>query len=417
MWQAGGNHPSSILLEGTPAAVANEASPFRKGGKRPRATSSIFAAAAAGMLTGRVAPTAVVTAPSFAKQNYAHRHEQQPEALFRLRGHMGSGRVSPSAAKDSLSGSPDKRIIPSGSTVANTAITTTAVFQSNAADAMMLDESSYREDALGEAAAMAADERRSSPPAAPAPERSMAYNRKEGRKGRAHSPQPTLTDDAPETAWSQAIPFDSRTPKDDDDGLVETEALASSSVFIDTHRHESSSPTAPAYEPSPFNEGKAAADASWRYNPANNLEGIARGRREETQQQRDGSAGARAKGGDLELARANGFSSRIARLSSQRQGAGKSVQVDVEGDGRQHTKSSQQRVPAVSNLEGEEPPSPTVNRQDFLSTMKKSDDAYQSVREDLLHYMEGVRARWADPRFREILLLEYQTAPWSLNTK
>lgn len=398
-----GHHSSNILLEGTPATAANEASSFRQGGKRPRTTSSIFAAAATGMLTGRVAPTAVATAPSFAKQQYAGSYEHRPEALFRLRGHMGSGRNASAASDSNMAGSAIRVIIPDDTAAANASITTTTVFQSHAADAMMLDESSYSEDALGEAAAMAADERRSSPPA-PRPECSVGYNRNKGRKGHTSSPQPTLIDDTPERAWSQAVPCDSRAPTDGDGCLVETGAVDSSGLFIDSRHRGSSSPTAPAYEPSPLNEDKSAATMSWQYIPERQLEETDRGSREEMQQQQQqqhGPVEARAKGGGL----ADGFGSRTTKLSAQRQDVVIRVQAEVEGDRRRHTRSPQQRVQAISSIEGEQPPSPPVSRQDFLSTMKKSDDAYQSVREDLLHYMEGVRARWADLRFVEIELL------------
>eukprot|EP00752_Nemacystus_decipiens_P012095 g10722.t1 len=137
-----GQHPSNILLEGKPATAANAESSVRQGGKRPRTTSSIFAAAATGMLTGRVAPTVEATTPS-----YAGRREQQPGALFRLRGHMASGRVDASAASNSLAGPDMKRVSsPAGTAVAYASITTTTVLQSNAADAMILDESRTSED-------------------------------------------------------------------------------------------------------------------------------------------------------------------------------------------------------------------------------------------------------------------------------
>ena len=383
--QEGGRYSSSILFERTPATAANEASSFRQGGKRPRTTSSIFAAAATGMLTGRVASTAVTTAPSFAKQQHAGRHEHQAEALFRLRGHVGSGRVRASAAEDGMARSPMGVVIPDGTAVVNASITT--AFQQNAPDAMMLDESSYSEDALGEAAAMAADERRSSPPVS-LPERSVGYRRNIGVKDQTSSPHRTVIDDTPERAWSQAVPFDSRTPKYSDDCVVQTEAVASSSLLVDARHRGSSSPTAPAYEPSRLDEDNAAADMSWRYTPERRLEETARSSREQQQQQQQqqqyGSAGARVK--------AEGFSSRTTKLPPQHRQV-EIIGVEAGGDGRGHTRSPKQRVPAASNLDGEQSPSPTVSRQDFLSTMKKSDDAYQSVREDLLHYMEGVRAR------------------------
>lgn len=394
--QEGGNLPGSMIqLEGAQTAAANEASFFRQGGKRPRTTSSIFATAATGMLTGRITPTAGASVPSFAKQQHAGHHEQQPEALFRLRGRMGSGRVSASAASDSSwAGSAKKRVIPGGTATANAAMTaaTTTVFQSNMADAMILGGFSSQE-ALGEAAAMAADERRSSP-STPPPKRSVDYHRSAGGKGQAEPPQPTLIDDTPEGACSQAVPFYLRTQEDSDGCPVEAGAEDPGNLFIDDRQRGSSSPPAPAYEPSLLNEDNSTAGVSWRYIPERRLKETARRSSEEMQQQRNGSAAAHAKGGDLELAEANGFSSRTKNISSpQCQEVERDVRAEVEGDRHRYTNSPQQRVPAISNLEGARSPSPSVDRQAFLSTMKKSDDAHQRVRGDLLHYMEGVRAR------------------------
>lgn len=393
----------AVRQESTPATAANEQSSFRQGGKRPRTTPSIFAAAANGMLTGLVAPTAVATAPSFAEQQCPDRHEQQ---LFSLRGHMGAGRVSVSATSDNTVVSANDRVVPGDTAVANAVavITTTAMFRPNAADAMILDESSYREDALGEAAAMAADERRSSPPAPP-PECSVSCHRNKGRRGQASSPHPNLIDDNPKGAWSQADPFGSRTQKNGGDCVIENRAMASGRRFIDAHHRGSSSPTAPAYEPSPLNEDNARTDVSWRYDPERHLEESVRNSQQEAQRQRHRSAGSRATGDDFQQAMTNVLSSRATNSPSQGREVETNIRVEIEGNSRRHTESPQERVPVMSNPEGKQGPPPTVNRQNFLSTTKKSNDAHQSIREDLLHYMEGVRARWADPCFREILLL------------
>lgn len=386
---------SMALLEGAQPA-GNEASYIRQGGKRPRTTSSIFAAAATGMLTSRLMPTSEATALSFAKQQHACHHEQQPDALLCLRENMGSGRVSaPSAACDRTAGSAKPRGIPGSTATANAAVVaaTTAVFRSDAADAMIRGERSSREDELGEAAAMAADERRSSPPTPP-PDRLVGYHGNKGGKRQANSPQLTLIDHSPGGALSQADPFDLRTQEDSDGYLVEAEAVASRSFFINGHHRGSLSPPAPSFEPSPLNEHKSTAGMPWQYNSERHLKATACSSPEETRQLRHGSAAARAKDGDLELAKANGFSSRAPNVSSpQYHEAERKVRVEVEGDRHRLTKSTRQRVPAISSVEGERSPSPRVDRQDFLSTMKKSDDAYQRVREDLLLYMEGVRTR------------------------
>lgn len=396
--QEGGSIRGS-LFEGAQTSTGNEASSFRHGGKRPRSTSSIFAAAATGMLTGRVVPTAEVAVPSFSTQQQAVHHDRQPNTLLRLRGQprMRSGRVGVSNASGCVARAGKERVVLGDpvAAIAAASATATAVFRSNAAGAMILDESSNREDTLGEAAAMAADERRSSPPAR-LHEHSVGYHLEHDGKRKPKPSQSTVTDGNPEGRWSRGIPFSSGTHNDSHGCLTEGEAVASSS-FLDVHHRRSSSPPAPAYEPSLLNEDNNTAEGLWRYNPDGHLKETARRSPEETQQQRYGSAGAQKIDGDVELAiGASSWANKTA--SPQHQEAESNARVEVEDDGETHAQTSQQRVSAVSTLEGGRPPSPTVDRQDFLSTIKKSDDAYHSVREDLLHYMKGVRARCAELR-------------------
>ncbi len=317
---------------------------------------------------------------------------QQPEALFRLQRHVDAERVSASPAGIDRRDTPFRKTVVAGGPAAAATAT-----QSKAAEEIEANSSSStREDTYGEAEAMAADERRSPPPRPCVRDaRSVSYHRyhrRRVRQGHAFSSEQSSFGEWREESSSRDTSCGWR-PRQHTEGR---RAAASGSFFIDGNYSGSSSPTAPAYEPSPLTK----ASATEKMSGPNVLEARPKelfgssGVEETKQEQRrrmDATA-ALAKVDSLTHGGGKAFGSRVAGLPSpHHQEVHEKPRTDQDHFSRQQP--PQPQVPVVSSLEGEKPPSPTIDREGFPSTTKRSGNNYESVREDLLRYMEGVRAR------------------------
>lgn len=349
-------------------------------------------------------PTAATVISSPAPSENAEHHEQEPDALFQmLRTHVDIAGVAASVPTDTVVTPAGKRIVVGGITIAAAAKaeTLSKVADSTAANTF----SCTREDAFGEAETMAADEGRSSPPSPP-PGRSLDYHHQ--RRGRRQAPSPhqfSIGETNTLTPSSHDAPScGSRAQQGGSDGCrAAVTVAASGSLFVGSHGGRSSSPTAPAYEPSLLNNhSSSTVNATWRYKPEASRNERFGGSVEDPQhqQQRHDQTAAFRHNGNLQQLKANGASSasHTASLSTPAGTCGENaelkLQAEVEGNILRQKERGQ--APASLRLRGEKLPSPQADRKVFLSTMKKSGDAYQNVRQDLQEYMEGVRARWVD---------------------
>lgn len=263
--------------------------------------------------------------------------------------------------------------------------------------------SSTREDTFGEAEAMAADEGRSSPPSPPT-ERSLGYHRRRrGQKQAPSLPQSSIGERNTQKRSSSDAP--SCGPRAQQHGSyghrAAAAAAASGSLFISSHGGGSLSPTAPAYEPSLVNNCTSSTKIMpWTYEPEASQDEILGEGVETTQRQRHFRTAASGKDDNLHhVVETNGVS-RVSNTTSASTPAethceDAKVKLDTEVEDDNLQQQNQGQEPSVSSQGGGKLPSSTVDRKDFLSTMKKSGDKYQNVRQDLLQYMEGVRARCA----------------------
>lgn len=319
--------------------------------------------------------------PLLAQTELDNKRAQQP-ALFCLRRRVDAERVSTSPVIDRRDESSSRTV------VAGAAATAATVTQSKAAEELGENtSSSTREDTYGEAEAMAADERRSSPPSPFARDAGpMSFHRRTARQRQAFSSEQSSFGHMREESSSRDTSGGWRLRQHTEGHHV----AASSSLFIDDNCSGSSSPAAPAYEPLPLTKASATAEIPGPYvMEARQKELFGGSRVEDTKQeqrQRLDATAALAKVDSLTHDGEKPFIARVAGLSS-------SHHQEVREKSRADQDHGSRQVPAVPSLEGEKPPSPTIDRKDFLSTVKRSDKDYASVREDLLRYMEGVRAR------------------------
>lgn len=316
-------------------------------------------------------PTEIGTASSLAPRERPQNREQEPDALFQLvRRHVESARVTASSAPAPVMATHTRKKPVAGGTTTAAGAAGKAETRSAAGP-----YTSTQEDTYGEAEAMAADEQRHSPPS-PSPGRSLGYHHR--RVGRRQAPSPRQSSvgetNTPERSSAGLSSFGSR-----------VQQHGSSS-----HGGRSSSPTAPAYEPS-FqlnNCSSSTVDAPWKFKP----EGT-----QQRQQQRHDQTPAFGKGENLQQVEANDFSSvrNATKLSTSAEIHLEDAEINLQAEVKD-VRLHQQRwgqAPGLLSLRGGEPPSSKDDRKAFLSTMQKSGDAYQNARQDLQQYMEGVRAR------------------------
>jgi len=341
------------------------------------------------MLRGGATPQIGETVSLPAQTERAYHQAQQPEALFRLRRQGEAGQVSASPAAI------DRRVEPFRTIgVSGRATATATATQSKAAEEIgAITSSRTREDTYGEAEAMAADERRSSPPSPLSRDAGLVgYHRRTARQGNDFSCKQSSFGDKRQESYSRGISCSWRPRQHTEDGI----AAASRSLFIDDSNGESLSPTAPAYEPLPLAKASATAEIPRpKVVEARPKEWFGSSGVEETKQeqrQRLDAAAALAKLGGLTHGGEKSLSCGVAGSSSPlHQEVRETPRADQEHGSRQPPPQSQ--VPVLSSLEGERSLPRTIGREDSPSTMERSDNAYESTREELLRYMKGVRTR------------------------
>ncbi|CAM9541704.1 unnamed protein product [Ectocarpus fasciculatus] len=352
-------------------------------GKRPRTTSSIFAAAAKDMLFPPPM-TAEATPSPFA--------QTRPEGLVHPRSHVGSWRVSASFPTSSTADPRRARVAVRDAAVHETYPTQSA--RSTAAGPTALRTSSAREDTFGEAEAMAADEGRSSPQS-PLPQSSLGYHRHSERGASS----PLLQPSKGKTRKPERSPGTARlsSPAQQHSGgrcpLAAVASVAAIELVGGGHQ-DTPFPSAPAYEPS--YDTYTAEEEMREHKAGTRLEHPSDGSIEETEQRHDPPA-AHAMGSKRRPwhVKEDGISvdARIASTSQDHHPKEYGeIQAVAESGGRQERCRGPQ-APAIPIVNVQRPSSPGVDRKYFLSTLREDDDVYKNVRKDLLQYMEGVRAR------------------------
>lgn len=372
-------------------------------GKRPRTTSSIFAAAAKDMLFPPPM-TAEPTPSPFA--------QTKPEGLVHPRRHVGLGRASASFPTDSIADPIRARVAICDAAVNEIYPTQSA--RSTAAGPIAPRASAAREDAFGEAEAMAADEGRSSPPS-PLPQGSLGYCRLFEQGTSSPLLQPS-TGKARRPERSPGAIRNSSTAQQLSGGrrASAADAAVAASELVGGGHQDTPFPTAPAYEPSLPHDMYTTEEEIREHKTDQRREDPSNDGTEETEQRHDSPA-AHATGSNRRLWRIEeddiSVDARIVSTSQDlHQKENREIQLEAEKGSRQERYHGPQ-TPYVPVVTGQRPSSPGVDRKYFLSTLREDDDVYKNARKDLQQYMEGVRARWVDSPFCEHLA--YSCSWWS----
>ncbi|CAM9430000.1 unnamed protein product, partial [Ectocarpus sp. 8 AP-2014] len=354
-------------------------------GKRPRTTSSIFAAAAKDMLFPPPM-TAEPTPSPFA--------QTKPEGLVHPRRHVGLGRASTSFPTDFMADPIRARLAICDAAINE--IYSNQSARSTAAGPIAPRASAAREDAFGEAEAMAADEGRSSPPS-PLPQGSLGYCRLTDRgtsstllqssKGKATRPERS----------PGAIRLSSTAQQHSGGRRASAAAAAvAASELVGGGHQDTPFPTAPAYEQSLPHDAYTTEEEVREHKTDERREDLSNHGTEETEQKHDSPA-AHATGSNRPLWRVeeDGISVDARTVSTSQdlhQKENRAIQLEAESGSRQERYHGPQ-APGVPVVTGQAPSSPGVDRKYFLSTLREDDDVYTNARKDLQQYMEGVRAR------------------------
>lgn len=405
--QGRSNLPCSMVLLGRVddsadafATASCGGQPTPRVGKRPRTTSSIFAAAAKDMLL----PPPMTAEPSFA--------QTKPEGFVLPLRHVGLGRVSASFPTDSTA-DPRRARVASRDAGVNEIYPTQSA-RSTVAGPIAPRASATREDTFGEAEAMAADEGRSSPPS-PLPQGSLGYHRLTDRG----TSSPLLQSSKAKARRPERSPgavLLSSTAQQHSGGRRASAAAAAVTAgeLVGGGHQDTPFSTAPAYEPSAPHDTYTTEEETREHKTHTRREDPSNDGTEETEQRHHPLA-AHAMGSNRRLwhVEEDGISvdARIASTSQDHhQKENWEIQVEVENGSRQERYHGPQ-APGVPVVTGQRPSSPGVDRKYFLSTLREDDDVYNNVRKDLLQYMEGVRARSVESPFCEDLA--YSCSWWS----
>lgn len=374
---------TTAAVSGNGVAARGQYSTSPRGGKRPRTTSSIFAAAATGMLKGPKPEAGSHEPPSpLAKLKDTGPDYFQPEALFRLRRHAESKRDSvPVPAVDGPS-KPAKKAVSVDRSAVNPL--DPASFERSTTD---------REDAFGEAEAMAADEGRISPPS-PIITRSLDHLQPSEIR-RTQRSEHRMFGKATESERSLDAIFCGTSERE---GVNRRPAMAAAHInnlFI-RDDHGQSAPTAPAFEPPPSPIRKTAAEEQHASGPETSRK-VAPGIATEVghEQRHDFATPFGARGFRVPRRDVCSRTASLPTPQTQFEEDGDKRLGGIDGDICQE-EGQQQPLVTLSSTRREIPSSPEFDRKNFLSAVARSDVSYKSVREDLLQYMEGVRARWVE---------------------
>ncbi|CAM9571414.1 unnamed protein product, partial [Scytosiphon promiscuus] len=362
-----------------------------RGGKRPRTTSSIFAAAATGILTGSKTEAASLVPPSPMTRSKVTGQDDYPvEALFRLRRHVESTRAAASFAAidiDNLNGRARKAPSVGGNAMSSTSV---AEF-SPSTEQLRLRRLSYsREDALAEAEAMAADEGRISPPS---PSRTRPLDR--ARPSGAHrTPSSQKRPVVKATELERSFDATSHGASGRENVDCRPVMAASPIDILPTRDDHGRIPsTAPAFEAPPRNTSKTKINKEHEHAlEARRNSGRSTNTRvgQEDQHPSTESCGK----GDPDALRRD-VSSRSATSPLPRSHHRENRNTGVAG-GVCGEEGQLQQADTSSSVEKVLRLSADLDRRHILSAAAKSDASYKSVREDLLQYMEGVRARTSE---------------------
>ncbi|CAM9747386.1 unnamed protein product [Hapterophycus canaliculatus] len=368
-----------------------------RGGKRPRTTSSTFTAAATGMLTGTksVVEGGFSELPSpLPKSKDTGTYNDESEVLFRLRRHVEACQAADSVpAVDNLNKPPKKVLVGRSLIDSNNA----GIFARSATESQQRRTSrSSREDAFREAEAMAADEGRISPPS-PLLTRSLGHLRP-SEVCRIPPTEQRKVDEASEPGRSFGAISRGVNEQGEIDRRPAMPAVPSDSLLAENYPGGSAA-AAPAFEPPPSKISKTAPETRIGFTPEtrrNVVPGITIEVGHE--QPRDsrksyGTSGPRSLCHDISSRTAGLTTPQIHHEEEPLGGHNGDIYPDEQ---QQQQQQQQQQDVTLSSVGKKVLRSPEVDRNFFLSVVAKSDVSYNSVREDLLQYMEGVRARTSE---------------------
>ncbi|CAM9348328.1 unnamed protein product [Ectocarpus sp. 12 AP-2014] len=320
--------------------------------------------------------------------------QTKPEGLVHPRRHVGLGRASVSFPTDSMADPIRARVAACDAAINEIYPTQSA--RSTAAGPIAPRASAAREDAFGEAEAMAADEGRSSPPN-PLPQGSLGYCRLTDRGTSSPPLQPSTGKARRPERSPGAIRLSSIAQQHSGGRRASAVAAAvAASELVGGGHQDTPFPTAPAYEPSLPHETYTTEEEAREHKTDERREDPSNDGTEETEQRHD-SPSAHATCSNRRLWRVEeddiSVDTRIVSTSQDlHQKENREIQLEAEKGSCQERHHGPQ-APGVLVVTGQRPSSPGVDRKYFRSTLREDDDVYKNVRKDLQQYMQGVRAR------------------------